>query len=102
MLNGQPWLFDAILFSLKAFAGFTTLAKMVFDTKRFWIQMNQLPLACLNIEMGDQIGRTVGKVIDCVLHDFVGSGGQILRVYIEVNLYKSIPRGRIINVKGKR
>lgn len=49
--------------------------------------MHNLTLACLNTETGDQIGRTLGRVLDSVVHDNGANGGRILRVYVEVNIY---------------
>lgn len=101
VLLGRSWLFDVALFSIKDFYDFTPPAKM-FGHETFWIQMNHLPLAYLNIGIGDQIGRTIERMIECAVKDYGGSGGRIIHVCVEVDLFKSICRGRIINVMGNR
>lgn len=93
-------MFDTSLFSLKVFDGYTPPIKMVFDSEIFWIQMHHVPLACLNIAMGEQIGKTLSRMIDSVIKDYGASGGRTLCV--EVNLFKPMPRGRTLNVNGKR
>lgn len=55
--------------------------------------MHNLPLACLNVEMGDQISSTIGRVLDSVVYDNGAKDGSVLCVYVEVNIYKSILRG---------
>lgn len=64
--------------------------------------MNHLLLACLNLEMGDQIGRTIGRVINCMVQNLGAANSRILRLCVELDLFKSIPHGRIINIKGER
>lgn len=73
---------------------------MVFAIETFLIHMYHLPLACLNVIMGEQIGKTIGRVSDCVVWYYGASEGRNFWVCVEVNLYKPIPRGRTINVKG--
>lgn len=41
-------------------------------------------------------------MIDCGVLDYGAMGGRTLRVCVEVNLYKPMPRGITINVKGER
>lgn len=80
VLAGRLWLFDVVLFSIKIFDGYTPPIKMVFDNETFWIQMHHLPLVYLNIARGDQIGRSIGRVLDCVVQDFGASKDRTLRV----------------------
>lgn len=64
--------------------------------------MHHLLLAYLTTKMADQIGNTIGMMIDCVVHDIGANRGRILQLCVELNLYKSIPQGRIINEKCER
>lgn len=62
---------------------------MNFDKEEFWVQLHNLPLAYMNKECGDQIGKSIGRVIEVdVLEDGIG-WGQFLRVEIEVLLSKA-------------
>lgn len=55
-------------------------------------------MACMNEEMGRLIRSVVGKVHACDV-DKEGKGwGQILRAYIEIELQKPLPGGRILNI----
>ncbi|XP_042941294.1 uncharacterized protein LOC122275977 [Carya illinoinensis] len=102
VLDGKPWLFDNQLLLLKPFDGFTLPQKMNFDYEAFWVHLNNLPLACMNLEVGTQIGKTIGNVKEVdVREDGIG-WGRYLRVKIELDLRKSIARGRTANVLGSK
>ena len=63
--------------------------------------MYDLPLVCMEKEMGLKLGSIVGKVEE-VDTDWDGtSWGEYLRVRVHVNLTKPIPRGRILKLKDK-
>lgn len=64
--------------------------------------MHNLPIGCINEEMGKDISKTIRVVKMCDV-DKKGSGwGLTLCVLIEVDLKKSISRGRTINVMGNK
>lgn len=44
-------------------------------------QDEYLPLACMNEEIGSQIGSNIGKVITCGVKENGTAWGQALRVY---------------------
>lgn len=58
--EGRPWLFDKHLFVMKDFDGLTPPRNMKFETASFWVQIHNLPLACMNREVGYKIGSSVG------------------------------------------
>ncbi|XP_042958054.1 uncharacterized protein LOC122293569 [Carya illinoinensis] len=102
VLDGKPWLFDNQLLLLKPFDGFTPPQQMNFDYEAFWVHLSNLSLACMNLEVGTQIGKTIGNVKEVdVREDGIG-WGRYLRVKIELDLRKSIARGRTANVLGSR
>lgn len=101
-MQGRPWLFDVALYSLKLFEGCTPPSKMPFDKEAFWVQMHNLSLAYMNDEIGHQIGDTIGKVLHCDVDENGNGWGQVLWVFIELDLQKAIPRGRPINIKGDK
>lgn len=100
VLLGRPWLFDNFLFSLKQFDGRVPPAKMDFSKEVFWVNMHNLPLACMNEAKGTSIDNTIGTVIECDVDEEGTSWGKALRVLIEIDIFQSVPRGRIINVEG--
>jgi hypothetical protein len=61
--------------------------------------MINLPLACMNLEIGSKIKASVG-VVENVDTDGEGNGwGKYLRVKIRLDLKKPFPRGRKINIE---
>lgn len=64
-MQGRPWLFDSSLLSLKQFDGSIQPTKMDFSNEIFWIQMHNLPLACINEFMGNLIGNNIGSIKEC-------------------------------------
>jgi hypothetical protein len=74
---------------------------MDFSKSLFWIQVHDMPLICLNKEMGYKIGATVGAVEEV---DVTGEGvgwGRCLRIRVEVDITKPLERGRVLNLNGK-
>ncbi|XP_041016155.1 uncharacterized protein LOC121258677 [Juglans microcarpa x Juglans regia] len=62
--GGQPWLFDTNLVCIKKFNGVTPPADLNFNSTTLWVQLHNLPLGCMNKEIGGRIGSTIGKVIE--------------------------------------
>ncbi|XP_059436704.1 uncharacterized protein LOC132169738 [Corylus avellana] len=101
VLAGRLWVFETNLFILEDFDGITPPSQFNFDKAAFWVRMINLPLACMNVEIGSKIGATVGKV-EAVDVDAEGIGwGKFLRVKICLDLKKPLPRGRKINIEGR-
>jgi hypothetical protein len=101
VLEGRPWVFEGSLFLVEDFDGSKTPSQFVFDKAAFWVQMTNLPLACMGREIGRKIGASVG-VVEAVDTDARGMGwGESLRVKILIDLSKPLPRGRKINVEGQ-
>lgn len=69
VVKGKLWLFDSSLLSLKFFDGYTPPAKMCFSKEEFWVQLHNLPLGCMNVDIETEIGKSIGKVVECDVHD---------------------------------
>lgn len=75
---------------------------MEFRNVAFWIQLHHLSLACMNREVGQQIGQTVGEIEDI---DVAGDGvgwGKFLRIRMGIDAEKPLARGRMIQLKGRQ
>jgi hypothetical protein len=100
VLEGRPWVFEGSLFLVEDFNGTKTPSQFSWDRAAFWVRMVNLPLACMDREVGRKIGSTVG-IVEAVDTDARGMGwGQSLRVKIQIDLAKPLQRGRKINVEG--
>lgn len=93
------------LFSLKLFNGCTSPSQMVLNKEMFWIKMENLPLACMNDVIGRQIKKSIGEVQECDVQTdgiFKNECYRVLRVKVEMDIKKLIPRGRTINLLGNK
>jgi hypothetical protein len=66
----------------------------VFKKVALWVCMLHLPLACMSVEIGNQIGSSMGHVEEVDTDDDGVGWGQLLRVKIWVDLTKPLPRGQ--------
>ncbi|XP_042965921.1 uncharacterized protein LOC122299602 [Carya illinoinensis] len=100
VLEGCPWLFENYLFVLRDYDGEIQPNSMNFDYEKLWIQMHNLPLGYMNKRMGEEIGSSVGKVIEVDVDEEGWAWGRCLRVRIECNLKAPLARGRTVKVAG--
>lgn len=100
MMIGKLWLFDNNLFTLQDLDGLRQIEKVHFDSKTLWIQLHKLPMMCMTGFYGNLIGKTIGKVIEVDVDDDDTTCGLFLCVRVEVNLFKPLPRGRSLKIKG--
>jgi hypothetical protein len=94
--------FEGSLFSLEEFDGITPPPEIPFEKAAFWVQMFNLPLACMGQAVGFQIGSTMGMVEEVETDDEGIGWGKYLRVRVKIDLTKPISRGRHITLLGKK
>jgi len=100
VMAGRPWAYDRTLLILNDFDGRLAPSQMEFSVSPIWVQIHNMPLGCMNREVGFQIGSTLGKVEDvAVVEDDVG-WGRYVRVKVAINLYQPLERGRTLPVFG--
>jgi hypothetical protein len=81
--------------------GATPPNHLEFEKAVFWIQMFDLPLACMGREMGHWIGSTVGEVEDVdVTHGGIG-WEEFFRVKIWLDLSKPLSSGTFLTRRNK-
>ena len=102
ILEGRPWTFDGDLVSLVDFDGVTPPSQLDFDKADFWVRMYDLPLACMSVEVGNQIGATMGEVEEVDVNDEGVGWGKYLRVKILLDLTKPLSRGRMLRMGGNK
>lgn len=75
---------------------------MSFDREALWVQLHHLPLACMNSDVGRQIGDTIRVVKEVDAQENGLAWGDFLKMKIEIDLRKLISQGRTVNVKGQK
>jgi hypothetical protein len=99
--EGCPWLFDRNILVLREVEESTPPTQMDFSKSPCWIQVRDIPLICMNKEVGNKIGETLGKVEEV---DVSGEGpgrGSSLRIKILIDITKPLERGRALWLNGK-
>lgn len=75
---------------------------MMFTAEMFQIHTHDLLMVCMNEEMGKLIGSAIGQVRDCDVDKDGKAWDQTLCTYIEIEIHKPLPRGRILNLSGNK
>ncbi|KAL5836055.1 hypothetical protein ACOSQ4_015552 [Xanthoceras sorbifolium] len=78
VLEGGPWAFDKHILVLKEVSSLGKLAEEAFYWVPFWIQLYNLPLACMCKEVGVALGVIIGRVKEVEL----GANGRCLRMWM--------------------
>ncbi|KAL5778004.1 hypothetical protein ACOSP7_010930 [Xanthoceras sorbifolium] len=78
VLEGGPWSFDKNLLALKEAVGIGRVSEIDFSLVPFWVQIYDLPLACMNRDMGLFLGGLIGV---------------FLRVRVLINVQQPLKRG---------
>ncbi|KAL5758730.1 hypothetical protein ACOSP7_021341 [Xanthoceras sorbifolium] len=93
VLEGGPWCFDKHLIVLREAKGLGKVSEVDFSLTPLWIQMHNLPLACMSKEAGIFLGNFVGSVVEVDTGSSGSYMGKYLRVRVEVDITKALRRG---------
>ncbi|XP_042939400.1 uncharacterized protein LOC122274425 [Carya illinoinensis] len=102
VLQGRPWSFDRHLICLKDFEDDLAPNDISFRTEPFWVQLHNVPFAAMNAEQGVILGSVIGKVHTVETDDQGCGWGRHLRIRVDVDINKPLPRGKLIKVRGKQ
>lgn len=90
------------LICLKRFESFTPPTELMFTHTNLWVQLHNLPLGCMNIEVGTRIEYTIGTILQVDVDYKVDCWRKWLRVLVEVDLMKPLARGKTLELIGQR
>ncbi|XP_042952204.1 uncharacterized protein LOC122289286 [Carya illinoinensis] len=102
VLQGRPWSFDRHLICMKDFKDDLAPNEISFKTEPFWVQLHNVPFAVMNVEQGVKLGSVIGKVHTVETDDQGCGWGRHLRIRVDVDINKPLPRGKLIKVRGKQ
>jgi hypothetical protein len=100
VLEGRPWSFDRHIVVLNEFDGSTPPSQLEFNRSPFWVQVHDMPLLCMNKNVGTKIGKSLGDLEDV---DVAGNGlgwGSYLRLRVSLDITKPLDRGRALNLRN--
>ncbi|KAM7518224.1 hypothetical protein LguiB_017186 [Lonicera macranthoides] len=92
LLNG-PWNFDCSLLLLERATGYEVPSAVNLQWASFWVRCYNLPILCMNKDMGKKLGACIGDVedVDVGLHG--DCLGKFLRIRVRVDVLKPLLRG---------
>ncbi|KAE9466937.1 hypothetical protein C3L33_01156, partial [Rhododendron williamsianum] len=94
VLAGGPWLFSNQLIVLQRWAEGVKPDQINFSYSPFWIQLRALPLEFMSVEVGRKMMVGFGDVLEVVMAQLSGNQGRCIRVKVELDITKPIPRGK--------
>jgi hypothetical protein len=97
VMNGSPWMFDNYLLALKEFDGSIPAVQVQFTQAWFWVQLHGVPLYYMTRETGERVGGTIGPVKEVDVSENGVGWGKALRVRLNLDFTKPIPRGRLVS-----
>ena len=62
MLSSGPWWFNDCIIALEEPKGMGKFQELEFCRVSFWVQLHNLPLLCMNQEVGLILGKMIGRV----------------------------------------
>jgi hypothetical protein len=89
ILEGRPWAVEGHLFAVEDYDGLSSPSSYLFEKAAFWVQIYNLPLACMSLIIGNQIGSSMGQVLEVDVDEGGMGWGECLRVKVLLDLKKN-------------
>jgi hypothetical protein len=100
ILEGRPWSVEGHLFAVEDYDGLSSPSNFRFEKAAFWIRIKNLPLSCMSLVVGNQIGSSMGQVLEVDVDEGGMGWGEWLRVKVLLDLQKPLLRGRKLKING--
>ncbi|KAF7143851.1 hypothetical protein RHSIM_Rhsim05G0174100 [Rhododendron simsii] len=94
VISGGPWLYNNHLIVLHRWEEGVKPEQINFSYSSFWIQLRALPLEFMSVEVGKKMMVGFGEVLEVMLGQLHGNQGRCIRVKVELDITKPIPRGK--------
>ncbi|KAL5734837.1 hypothetical protein ACOSP7_032698 [Xanthoceras sorbifolium] len=92
VLSGGPWSFDRCLLVLEEPEGAGHIHSMTFRKVKFWIQVYNAPLVCMNKEVGSFLENKIGELCEIDVGATGDCLGKYLRVRVKIDITKPLQR----------
>ena len=101
--NSGPWNFENNLLLLCRWKKGLTAANIVFTHSPFWVQLWGLPFELMSEEVGQDIGRSLGRLIEVDKRASQSDQAKFLRIRVDLPIEKPLRRGgHIVNKSGEK
>nr|POE55977.1 hypothetical protein CFP56_62806 [Quercus suber] len=92
VLEFEPWSYDKSLVVFQRAVEAESALSLDYSWASFWIQIHNVPDHLLSQETGESVGKTLGKVLRVADPEDDGAGGEFLRVRINLDISRPLPR----------
>ncbi|XP_024043038.1 uncharacterized protein LOC112099799 [Citrus clementina] len=92
VLSGGPWHFDRALIVLTEPQGIGEVTKQSFSWTSFWVQIRNVPIACMEKDFLQALGGKIGIVEEVETDDNGDCFGEFARIRISVNITQPLER----------
>ncbi|KAL5759944.1 hypothetical protein ACOSQ2_018782 [Xanthoceras sorbifolium] len=92
ILEGGSWCFDKNLLVLREACGIGKISDADFQFFPMWIQLHNLPVACMSRDMGHFLGEMIGTVVEIDPGSSGNCLGKFVRVRVLVDVSKPLKR----------
>ena len=72
-----------------------------FDSVTFWVQLHNVPDMCLTQATREVVGNNTGTLIQTTDPEDDGEGGELLQVWVKMDITKALPRCYKLWSKGE-
>ncbi|KAG5550632.1 hypothetical protein RHGRI_015544 [Rhododendron griersonianum] len=94
VISGGPLLYNNHLIVLHRWEEGIKPEEINFSYSPFWIQLRALPLEFMSVEVGKKMMVGFGEVLEVMMAQLHGNQGRCIRVKVELDITKPIPRGK--------
>ncbi|KAH7836815.1 hypothetical protein Vadar_006006 [Vaccinium darrowii] len=94
VLSGSPWIYNNQLIVLQRWTERLAPNEISFTFSPFWIQLRALPLEFMSVDVGKRMMAGFGDVEEANIAQLSGNQGRCIRVKVELNINKPLPRGK--------
>ena len=101
ILIGGPWHFDRALILLTEPRGIGEVTKQSFTHTSFWIQIRNVPLACMEKAFLHELGGKVGLVEEVETDENGDCIGEFARLRVSINITQPLEKILFLKQEGE-
>ena len=101
--NSGPWNFENNLLLLCRWRKGLTIKNIVFTHSPFWVQLWGLPFELMSEEVGQDIGRSLGRLIEVDKRACQSDQTKFMRIRVDLPIDKPLRRGgNVVSKDGEK
>ena len=101
MLSRGPWHFDRALIILTEPKGIGEVSKQAFTHVPFWVQIRNIPMACMERDFLQELGGMIGKVEEIETNENGDCFGEFARIRISINIIQPLKKILFLKKEGE-